>query len=343
MSDAPDHLANRVKLRLMMAGVPAEELDELDEQHALELLRARVLWGDEAPITITELAARTGLDVEVCRRARMLLGLPDPGDEPVCRVQEVDTFRGFAAGIELYGEDTVLQFTRVLGSALATVAEGTLSVFGRRLTERADGPELVGNAYVLEAFDALESFQIVPDVLQVVAKLQFEQAIDRLTADPGQPQWSSIGFVDLTGSTRATERLGAEVMSAALTRFESWSVELAVAAGGRVVKYIGDEVMFLAPDLVAGAQVALELVERTSADPVLGEARAGVAFGPLLSRDGDWYGTTVNIAARLVAKAKPGTVWLTGEGADEVEGATALRGRRKLKDVPERVEVWRIG
>jgi adenylate cyclase len=343
MSAESEHLENRVKLRLLMAGVPPEELEHLDQDLALELLRTRILWGDDEPITITELAARTGLEVEVCRRARMLLGLPDPGDEPLCRVQEVETFRGFAAGMELYGEDTILQFTRVLGGALATVAEGALSVFARRLTERPDGGELVGNAYVLEAFDALESFQIVPDVLRVVAKLQFEQAVHRLTADPGQPQWSAIGFVDLTDSTRSTEQLGAEVMAEALTRFEEWSVELAVAAGGRVVKYIGDEVMFLAPDLPAAAGVASELIARVAADPQLGSARAGAAYGPLLSRDGDWYGTTVNLAARLVEKAKAGTVWLTGEGAEQVEGATPMRGRRKLRDVPQRVEVWRLG
>jgi class 3 adenylate cyclase len=62
----------------------------------------------------------------------------------------------------------------------------------------------------------------------------------------------------------------------------------------------------------------------------------------LLSRDGDWYGTTVNLAARLVTRAKEGTVWLSGHGADAVDGAAALRGRKRLKDVPERVEVWRL-
>lgn len=338
--DPPDRLRNLIKLRLMIAGVDPLELDHVDESNAIALLRDRLVWGDDQPVTLAEVAERAGLDVEICRRARMLMGLPDPGDEPVCRTQEIETFRGFAEGIERYGEDAILQFTRVLGSAMAAVAEGALSVFGRQLADQENPPK--GDEYVLAAFDALETFGIVPEVLGTVAKLQFDLATDRLNNEPGQPHLATIGFVDLTESTRVTERVGADVMAAALTRFEEWAAELAVAAEGRVVKYIGDEVMFLSPDLPAAAGVAVELLARVDEDPLLRSARAGLAHGPLLSRDGDWYGSTVNLAARLAEKAKAGTILLAGEGADEVPGAVA-RGRRRIRDLPERVELWRIG
>ena len=341
MSDAPEHLANRVKLRLLMAGVDPEELTDLDEEGALRLLRSRMLWGDDEPITIHELAERTGLDVEICRRARMLMGLPDPGDAAVCRSEEVESFRGFAAGIELYGEETILAFARVLGSAMAMVAEGSLSVFGKQLASQG-GTELTGDAYVLAAFDALESFRIVPDVLGIVARLQFDLATERLGAGPGQTQHAAVGFVDLTESTKATERLGTVAMSEALARFEAWAAELAVAEHGRVVKYIGDEVMFITPELPGAVRVAAGLLRRVREDGVLGSARGSVAAGPMLSRDGDWFGTTVNIAARLMEKARPDSVLFTGEGAEEIDGAVASKLRRKLRDVPERLEVWRL-
>ncbi len=337
----PDPTRNRIKLRLMLAGVDPAKVDEVEDIEAPGLLRQRLLWGDDQPITLEEVAQQAGLDVEVCRRARMLMGLPDPGDEPVCRTMEIETFRGLAAGIELYGEDAILQFTRVLGSAMATIAEGSLSVFGRHLARRGDeAPE--GDEYVLAAFDALESFRIVPEVLGVVAKLQFDLAADRLNGEPGRTRWAAIGFVDLTGSTRTTSRLGDDAMAPALTRFEEWAAQLAVANDGRVVKYIGDEVMYLAPDLPAAARVATGLIQRVADDDVLATARAGIAAGDVLGRDGDWYGTTVNIASRLVDKAKAGTVLLTGAGADQVPDATA-RGRKRLRDLDERVEVWRIG
>lgn len=336
----PDRLRNLIKLRLILAGVDPAEVDQVDTTAAPTLLRTRLLWGDDPAITLAEVAERAGLDVEICRRARMLMGLPDPGDEPVCRTQEIDTFRGFAAGIDRYGEAAILQFTRVLGSAMANVAEGALSVFGRQLADQEEPPE--GDEYVLASFDALESFRIVPEVLGIVAKLQLDLAAERLDGEPGQMQAGSVGFVDLTGSTKATEKLGTDAMAPALTRFEEWAAELAVSAGGRVVKYIGDEVMYLSPDLTSAAEVALELLERVAEDPVLRSARAGLAHGPLLSRDGDWYGSTVNLAARLTDRAKAGTVLLSGDGAAEVPGAVA-RGKRRIRDLPERVEIWRIG
>ena len=108
------------------------------------------------------------------------------------------------------------------------------------------------------------------------------------------------------------------------------------------MKYIGDEVMFLAPEILSAAEVATELLLRVADDPVLESARAGVAYGSVLSRDGDYFGSTVNLAARLVDKAKPGSVLLTGDGASDCPGAVS-KGKRRLRDLPERVDTWRIG
>ena len=352
VDDAEQALRNKIKLRLLLAGAPVEQVDQLgledSEQTpngAVALLRQNLFWSNRDLITINELADRSGLDVELCRRARMLMGLPDPGDAALCRIEEAEAFQGFALGMELFGVEPVLQFARVIGSSLASVAEASLSVFGRSLTERASSSETVvtqGDAYTLEVLDAVEAFQIVPMALQILSKMQFDLVMDRLTEAPGQPSFAAVGFVDLTGSTRATLDLGVDTMAAALTRFEEWSVELTVAREGRVVKYIGDEVMFLAPDILAAAEVATELIRRVADDPILKSARAGVAFGEVLSRDGDYFGSTVNLAARLVDKAKTSSVLISGDGAADCPGAVS-KGRRRLRDLPERVEIWRIG
>ncbi len=326
----------------MLRGVDAEAIEAATTTEALlTLIREVVLWGNQPPITLSEVAERAGLDVELARRARMLLGLPDPGDEPLCRVEEVEVFAALAGGMEMFGEEPLLQFTRVIGSALGNLAEGALTVFARSLDERGESQPLEGDAYVLAAFDALETFGFVPDILRIVTTLQFEKASERLTVNPGERQVAAVGFVDLIGSTRTTEELGADVMSAALTRFETRAVELAGASRGRVVKFIGDEVMFVAADLAAAVDVAANLLRHIADDPDLRAARAGVAFGSVVSRDGDWYGTVVNTAARLVEKAPAGSVMFTGEGADDVDGAIA-KGRRRLRGLPDRVPVWRV-
>ena len=338
--DDTAQLRNRVKLRLLLAGVAPEVVEAVDDETpVIDLLRDAVMWRDEPRITIEEVAARAGVEVEVCRRARMLLGLADPGDDAVCRVEEVDAFRGLGLGIAAFGAEPVLHFTRVLGSALANVAEATLTVFGRSMTEGSS--ELNRYEYALAAFDALESFAVVPEVLAVVARLQFGLANERLRTNPDLPQAGAVGFVDLTGSTQATVRHDPVELAAALTQWESRAVELAGANGGRVVKFIGDEVMFHCSTLAGGVEVARGLLEAAAASPLLGDAHGGVAMGELWGRDGDWYGTTVNVAARLVERAKRGRILLAGEGADRIEGAVG-RGRVRLRGLPERVEVWRL-
>ena len=130
-------------------------------------------------------------------------------------------------------------------------------------------------------------------------------------------------------------------MSDATSRFEERAVELAVAFGGRMVKFIGDEVMFVAPDLAGAVEVARGLLAHVIGDPELRTARAGVAHGEMLGRDGDWFGTTVNIAARLVERAKGGEILCAGIGADEIEGVTS-RTRKRLRGLDDRIEIYRI-
>lgn len=334
------HLRNRVKLRLLLAGVDKEIVEAVDDDTpVIDLHREAFLWSDAPRLTLAQVAEEVGLDEEVCRRARMLLGLPDPGELPVCRVEEVEAFRGLAAGVEAFGPEPVLHFTRVIGSALATVAEASLSVFGRSVGEQS--AEMNQDEFALAVFDALELFSVVPTVLASVARLQFDLATARMTVGLEQVQHGAIAFVDLAGSTEATVQLGAEVVSVALSRFEARAVELSGAHGGRVVKFIGDEAMIHTATLPDAVQVAAGLVRHVNDDLVLRSARAGVAAGELIGRDGDWFGTTVNRAARLVERAKTGQILFTGEGAEEIEGATS-RGRLRLRDLPERSEVWRI-
>ena len=333
-------LRNRVKLRLLLAGVDKDVVEAVDDDTpVINLHREAFLWSDAPRLTVDEIAAEVGLDVEVCRRARMLLGLPDPGDLAVCRVEEVEAFRGLAAGVEAFGAEPVLHFTRVIGSALATVAEASLSVFGRSLADTKI--ELCDDEFALVTFDALELFAVVPTVLASVARLQFDLATTRISVGMEQTQQGAIAFVDLSGSTEATVQLGADVVSVALSRFETRAVELAGAHGGRVVKFIGDEAMIHTATLEGAVEVAMGLVRHVHDDLVLRSARAGVASGELIGRDGDWFGTTVNRAARLVERARSGQVLLSGEGGDQIDGAIA-RGRLRLRDLPDRQEVWRV-
>jgi len=344
----PDHARNQVVARLMLAGVTPEQIEGRDLSELIELIRTTVLWGGRPPLTLAEVAATAGIDLELARRARMLMGLPDPGDEAVCRAEEIDVFRGFAAGVAVFGADPILAFARVIGSAMAQVGEGALSVFARALDDGGGDIDRVHqpDRYALIAYDALEMFRIIPQVLAVTSTLLFDQANERLGANPGQERPGGVGFVDVVRSTETTEDFGISVMSEAVSRFEERAVESAVARGGRVVKFIGDEVMYITPDLVGAVAVAEDLVAHVAGDPTLGAARAGVASGLLLGRDGDWFGLTVNLAARLVERAKSGDVLFAGDGATELAATrpeiTVTRSRKRLRGLADKVEVHRI-
>jgi adenylate cyclase len=124
-------------------------------------------------------------------------------------------------------------------------------------------------------------------------------------------------------------------MQQLVDRFESVAADVVVDHGGRVVKTIGDEVMFATAEVVDGAAVAVDLAAAFAHEPDVPDVRVGLACGPVLSHHGDLYGPVVNLAARAVAAARPGTVLVSEEVATDLDGvdrfATKPLRRRKLK------------
>jgi adenylate cyclase len=111
---------------------------------------------------------------------------------------------------------------------------------------------------------------------------------------------------------------------------------------------IGDEVMFVVDDVAAGAHIGLDLADAYADDDLLSDVRVGMALGPVLLRDGDYFGPTVNLAHRIVNIGNPGTVLISDEfqrelleRAPEQFTAHALRPRL-LKDLG-RVQLWWLG
>jgi hypothetical protein len=121
-----------------------------------------------------------------------------------------------------------------------------------------------------------------------------------------ETQWLAVGFVDLVGSTSLGEQLSLRDLGGVLTTFEQLATDTVTASGGRVVKLIGDEVLYTTPDAVSACTLALDLSQVCRDHPLLPSVRAGVAMGRVMLRDGDVFGPVVNLAARLVKAAEPG-------------------------------------
>jgi adenylate cyclase len=178
-------------------------------------------------------------------------------------------------------------------------------------------------------------------------RLQLRAALWRKYAgsgpDEADEQQLTVGFVDLVGYTALSQELEEEELSGLVSRFEEIAYDTVAEHAARVVKMIGDEVMFVSEDPAAAAHIALRLSERSAVDEVLPEARAGLACGPVVAHEGDYYGPVVNLASRVVELARPGSV-LTSEyvhaalADDPSFGFRRLRSR-KIRDIG-RVEVW---
>ena len=124
-----------------------------------------------------------------------------------------------------------------------------------------------------------------------------------------------------------SQHLGEDELAAVVSRFEELAHDTVVALGGRVVKMIGDEAMFVVPTATGAAEIGLSLAEAYADDELLSDVRVALAIGPVLVQDGDFYGPVVNLASRLVGVANPGTVLIS----DEFRAALDERGRHRVR------------
>lgn len=145
--------------------------------------------------------------------------------------------------------------------------------------------------------------------------------------DASQPH--AVGFIDITSYTTLSRRIQWAELATLLDRFEACVFDQVAAGGGRVVKTLGDEVLFVVRDPAAGAEIAMAVVDAARNDPKLPSVHAGLAYGPLLERAGDVFGPTVNIASRVTDLARAGTVLVDGAFHHVIEEDRRFRTQRR--------------
>jgi adenylate cyclase len=138
-------------------------------------------------------------------------------------------------------------------------------------------------------------------------------AIARMLADAtpdesGEGVTRIVGFADLVSFTSLVRRLTERQLAVMVQRFEALATDIVTAHGGRVIKTVGDEILFVTIEAAPAAAIALDLVDTMAEDDLLPDVRVGMAHGRVISRLGDVFGTTVNRASRLTAVAPPRTV-----------------------------------
>jgi len=350
LEGAEDRDARLELLRTLESeGFTLDELREAAAHDRLALLPVeRVLAGDGRLYTKEEVAEETGLDTDFLDEAARSLGVPvrEPGERAITE-DELELSRSAKVLLDAgLPKESFLELTAVMSRSMANIAASFASNFGEALLQPGDTERDLGLRYA-EALENLSPLAAptLEQMFNIRLREQMREAvIGQAELQSGRlagAQPVTVGFVDIVGFTRIGEDVAPEELGPVVRRFERTVAE-AVDAPVRLVKTIGDAAMLVSPEPGPVVDTVIGLVDRSKDEgPLL---RGGIASGDGLPRAGDWYGHPVNLAARLTAFARRGTV-VASKGvhdalADAYDWSDA--GRRRFKGVKGPVEVFRV-
>jgi class 3 adenylate cyclase len=258
---------------------------------------------------------------------------------------EIDAIALFAAASAMFSEAEMVSFFRVIGFSLGRIAEAGVTLFLSDVEAEhlSSGGSELGHAHKIDEATAL--VPAMADQLGPILQRHVFQAVDRFRQSmlPGLDRFQfryAVGFVDLVGFTEIAGRLHARDLTVFLRDFEGRAHDVVTAHGARVVKLIGDEVMFVSTDPAAACRAGQALMEGLWHEDERVLPRGGLAFGEVLVRGGDYYGSVVNLASRLVDEAVPQEMLVTEELADAAEGCVfEPAGRRMVKGFEQPIAV----
>lgn len=297
--------------------------DEFDAAAFTEAIEERLLGG-RPTLSTNQLAEKAGIPTEYGHQLWRSMGfaISDNDDEPLLTELDLSAMQRVKDAVDqgIVTFDEVVSLARLSGRVFAQLAESEgdgLVEIALAKSDTGDPREIVDElaTEMLPLLEAMNFYvwrrQLFAYASRTLARLERAGA----SAEGIGSTTGTVGFADISGFTALSRQTSEADLNDLLERFESVVTEVIGSHTGRVVKLIGDAVLFVAPDAVIGAHIAVDLVETWPDDqPAL---RAGLATGPILRRQGDVFGPTVNIASRITAIAKPGQIRID-RGAREV-------------------------
>ncbi|WP_328821799.1 adenylate/guanylate cyclase domain-containing protein [Nesterenkonia haasae] len=324
------------------APIPTPSFEEREWHRNIRDLEHRLL-GAERSLTYREMALRMGVSTHSARKLWRALGFPNL-DEDVKAFTEADA-EALAQMVNLVrqgylNQETAISLTRSVGQMTDRMVVWQIEALVEDKIANQELSDAEARSHVFETLPAL--IDPLHQLMGYAWRRQLSAALQRLTvrvesglasldrgregAGPDQsrddaplPLARAVGFADLVSYTSLSRQMNERTLAHMVQRFESKCAEIISIGGGRLVKTVGDEVLYNAETPEAGAEIALALSESIAADDVLPEARVSVVWGRVLSRMGDIYGPTVNLAARLTSLADPGTILVDSSTAEALE------------------------
>jgi adenylate cyclase len=292
------------------------DVDKIRGESSPMLLAAyRAIGDDGTSVTCREISRSSGVGLDLLQQLHRAIGLVCVDSDTLQPRADAESVLWAARLVDL-GLDPaqVVLIVRLLMEGLTAVAV-TMRQAGLQasLHPGATELELAQHFEILARESEPLLGPMVGELLRVALRHSFEteaiNVLERATGTlPGARQ-VAVAFADLVGFTKLGEKLPPEDLGLVANRLADLTREL-VAPPVQFVKAIGDAVMLVCPDPLKLLVTVLDLLEASAGHEIL-RLRVGFAFGPAVSRSGDWYGSPVNVASRVTSSAPPGAVWVT--------------------------------
>jgi adenylate cyclase len=338
-------------------GIGLEAIAEAARSGVLDRFAMMVLPGTGPTYSVAEAAEIVGLDLDLVRRVWTAPGFLEQGE--IVGEEDLEGLRLLKAAMEAgFPEEALIQFVRVYTDALGRVAEAEARLFHFYIHERLKAEGLSGRELrEASAVAGDRSASLVEPVVLFFHRKAWQRAIREIAVVqvaeeagllakpdvPGQVQ-AAIVFVDLCSFTPLADAMGDVAAAEVLTRFSDLVREAAGRWEGRVVKQIGDAFMVVFPEPRSAVAAALEIEDRTAAEPQFPASRSSVHWGSVLYREGDYVGSIVNVTSRVVAEAQRHQVLVTAEASREARGLAEVEfvplGKRQLKGLVDELELF---
>ncbi len=312
---APDAAERRELLEFLRdVGCSLEEMIDAERRGRLFALAGdRAIRGGSLTFSFADIASKLECDIATVQQLWRALGFEEPisDDQPIATDADLDGIRTAHLIVGILGADRGHGVLRTYGAALSRVADAASAAF-----------RTVGDISVQRSGSAITTAKAwlgIADIVTDVARLldvthrhhvdtsrrHFEDTAAEFQLTSIDELRVAVGFADLSGFTALSHTLPADELTKLLAGFESTTFDLARSNRCRVVKFIGDAVMVVSSNATALAGFAQRLTAEVK-QPL--SVRAGLAFGDVVAREGDYFGTAVNLAARLIAIAPPGAI-----------------------------------
>ncbi|MDO9498391.1 MAG: adenylate/guanylate cyclase domain-containing protein [Nocardioides sp.] len=272
---------------------------------------ARAILGEELALNAAEVAAEAGVTIEQTRRLWRALGFPEHGTERAFTRSDVEAVATLVGTVDagLFDFDLAINLTRAVGQTMARLADWEVGALVHRVEELESGDEATGTRVgsalrliedLMDPFEALLLYVWRRHLAAAVVRMETLGANE----EDLHTTEVTVGFADIVGFTALSNEIARDKVGDLVELFESRCADVIATHRGRVIKSLGDSVLFVSPDAISAYDTAEGIISVVGRDSRMPDVRLGLASGSVVMRLGDVFGPPVNLAARLTAVAR---------------------------------------